>query len=351
MIRLPVILGPTAVGKTEVALTVAEELKGEILSADSRQIYKGMDIGTAKPTSKEQKRIKHHLIDLVSPDCHYSSGDYARDAWNVLQNFFRITNHQSPITEFKVPLLVGGSGLYILALIKGYFEAPPVNLQLRKRLEEEDLLTLYQRLKKVDPEASEKIHPHDRQRITRALEVYEQTGIPMSKLQRQSTKPCSEPEIASSKPRNDRRGNEADNPDSPFAKPSSGRSTKIQTFFIGLTREREDLYRRIDERVDRMIKEGFVEEVDRLLKTGYSPDLEAFKAVGYREMSRYLNGEISKEEAVSLTKRNTRQYAKRQMTWFRGIEGVEWIPLMDHSNPEKIAREISNRISDLLKGS
>ncbi len=337
IIRLPIILGPTGVGKTEIALQVAEALGGEILSADSRQVYREMNIGTSKPTPEEQRKVKHHMIDLVPPDVHYSSGDYARDAWKVLKSTFdilnskfeihnstsRITNpaptrgganHPSPITGLKIPLLVGGSGLYIRAFLNGFFDAPPVNLSLRQRLEKEEKATLYERLKNVDPQAAERIHPNDRQRITRALEVYEQTGYPLTKLQ------------------------------SGIQHPES----TIQTLFIGLTREREDLYRRIDKRVERMMEEGFVEEVEGLLANGYSPEMESFKAVGYREILRTLQGEISEEEAVELTKKNTRHFARRQLTWFRGLEGVEWISLQKDSDATNIAKKIGKRISEFL---
>jgi tRNA dimethylallyltransferase len=319
--KLPIIIGPTAVGKTDIAIHVAKEIEGEILSADSRQVYQGMDIGTSKPTPEEQRQIKHHLIDLVSPDVHYSSGDYARDAETVLSSYPPFSNspftiHQSPITEAKLPLLVGGSGLYIRALINGYFESPPVDKELRKRLEEEDLDILFQKLKKVDPQSAERIHPNDRQRITRALEVYEQTGLTMTRLQTSIPNPKS----------------------------------SIQPFFIGLNRDRDDLYQRIDGRVDRMIGEGLVEEVEGLLEKEYSPDLESFKAVGYREIIRYLEGEISKDEAIQLMKRNTRHFARRQLTWFRKVEGVEWITLKEDTVLSEISLNIAREIQKICRG-
>lgn len=185
-------------------------------------------------------------------------------------------------------------------------------------MEEEDLHTLYERLKKVDPQSAEKFHPNDHQRITRALEVYEQTGILLSKHQTRKTDPES-------------------------------LITEVHPLYIGIVRERDELYRRIDERVNRMMEMGFLEEVEGLLQRGYSPELEAFKSVGYREMIRYMNGEISKEEAVSLTKRNTRRFAKRQMTWFRGMGELEWITLEDEFNLEETAKKVADRISDFFR--
>lgn len=284
--RLPVIIGPTAVGKTRLAIQIASKVDAEIVSADSRQVYRLMDIGTAKPPREQLEAVRHYMINVVDPDEHFGAGQYgsgARDAVDTITS------------RGKIPLVVGGSGLYLRALVVGLFPAPPVNRSLRKRIldvaKERGTRFLYERLKEVDAKAAERIHPNDLQRISRALEVYEQTRTPISRLQKDT-------EVGD-----------------------------LQPLYIGLARGRRQLYDRIEKRVETMVQLGFVEEVARLLEMGYSPSLNSFRAVGYREMAAHLSGEMALDEAIVRTKRNTKALARRQLTWFRSLGGVKWVEL------------------------
>lgn len=306
MVKLPIIVGPTAVGKTQIACEVAASLGAEIVSADSRQVYKLMDIGTAKPSPELREGIPHWLLDLVYPDEDYSAANYARDATKVIDRL---------VAEENVPLVVGGSGLYIRALVDGFFEAPKVDKEIRKRLQAENhgVSLLHKRLKKVDPEAAGRIHSEDLQRIVRALEVYEQTGVPISQLQK-----------------------------------SEGPRRLFHPLYIGLQRERKTLYRRIEERVNEMIEGGFVDEVQSLLKRGYSPELNSFSAVGYREMADYVKGNVDLKEAVRLTVRNTKRYAKRQLTWFTGMEGIHWMEVAEERGFDDLVKKIVMTIEEFL---
>ena len=296
-IPIPVILGPTGVGKTEIAIEVAQAVDAEIVSADSRQVYKYMDIGTAKPTAEQRKAVPHWMIDMIEPDVDYSAARYATEAAAAIRR----------VVEKKRVLLVGGSGLYIQALFEGLFPAPPPDHALRKKLRREaDKLSseaLHLRLKRVDPRSAQRIHPHDAKRIIRALEIYELTGAPISQLQ--------EGHVA---------------------------EAEFRPHYIGLTRERQVLNLRIEERVDRMIERGFVEEVKRILKRGYSPHLNSLNTLGYREMIGLLDGKLSLPEAVELTKRHTKAYAKRQLSWFQRIEDVRWIDLSEDQTSSATSR-------------
>jgi len=273
---LIVIVGPTAVGKTVLAVRMAKALGAEIVSADSRQIYRKMDIGTAKPTAEEQRRSLHHLIDVVDPDEVLTLAQYQAKAYQIIHHL-----HE----QGKVPLLVGGTGLYVRAVIEGYAvpEVPP-QPALRRRLEREAAAhggsALHARLSAIDPEAAGKIDPRNVRRVIRALEVYEVTGKPISSLQRKDPPP-------------------------------------YRIVQIGLTLPREVLYRRIDERVDRMIADGLVEEVRALADAGYGWELPSMSALGYAQMGAYLRGECTLDEAVSTIKRDTRRFVHRQYTWFR----------------------------------
>ena len=297
MSKVLVILGPTCVGKTQVSLKLADILKGEIVSFDSRQVYKFMDIGTAKPTKKEREKIPHHLIDLVSPDEKFTAADYGKKAREII--------HQI-IKRNKQPIAVGGSGLYLEALIKGFFQGPKADEKIRKRLEREAQEFgephLFSRLKEVDPQASERIHPNDLVRIIRALEVYELTGKPISTWQREGDY-------------------------EPFP---------MQFVKIGLNLKREKIYQRINQRTEEMISEGLLDEVRMLKKKGFTPELRALKTVGYRELFAYLERKLDLSAAIEKIRLNTRHYAKRQLTWFRKDKEIIWMDADDDNLIEKI---------------
>lgn len=284
--KLLCLLGPTAVGKTEVSIQLAQHLDAEIVSVDSRQVYRQMDIGTAKPTPEEQQAVPHHLIDCVDITQPFSVADYqslADAAINNIQN------------RGKQGLLVGGAGLYFRAIVDGLFEGPPADTSFRKRLEQEasehGVDMLHDRLKTCDPESAERIHPNNVIRVIRALEVYELTGIPMSKHQQQWL------------PENQRY---------PF-------------IAYGLTMPRQQLYQRIEQRVDKMLENGLISEVESLLAAGYSRDTFALQSFGYKELIAYLDGKCNYVEAVEQLKQNTRRFAKRQLTWFRKDKRIEWV--------------------------
>ncbi len=297
MNKVLVILGPTCVGKTQVSLKVADILNGEIVSFDSRQVYRFMDIGTAKPTRDERKRAPHYLVDLVLPDQNFNAANYGKKAREIIKEI---------IEREKQPIAVGGSGLYLKALIDGFFQGPPANPDIREKLNrearEQGEYHLYNKLKLVDPKAAERIHPHDLIRIIRALEVFEITGKPITTWQLE--------------------GN---------YKPFPVRFIKI-----GLNLERSLLYQRIDQRVDEMFARGLLNEVKGLKEKGYAPRLKAFKTVGYQELFSYLDGKLEIMEAKERIKLNTRQYAKRQMTWFRRDREIIWLEVTDKDLIERI---------------
>jgi len=287
-ISVVVIVGPTASGKSSLALDLAEEFDGEIVTADSMQIYRFMDIGTAKPTAEERRRAPHHLIDMVCPDEEYTVARY-RDAAAAAINDIH--------SRGRLIILAGGSGLYIRALTKGLFEGPPANPALRSQFEEiEERMGrghLHTMLKEVDPSLADSIHPHNRVRIIRALEVAALTKQPLS-----------------------RHHEEHDFGERPY-----------RLLTIGLTMERGLLYRRIEGRVDSMIEEGLEGEVRGLLARGYSPSLKSMGSLGYKEMAAFIGGSSSREEAIGEIKKKTRNYAKRQLTWFRRDEDIEWFAI------------------------
>jgi tRNA dimethylallyltransferase len=286
---LVVIVGPTAVGKTRLALRLAGELDAEIVSADSRQIYRGMDIGTDKPTAEERQRVPHHLVDVVDPDEEFTLARYQDMAYAAIDDV---------LTRGRVPLLVGGTGLYIKAVVEGW-SIPRVrpNEALRAELyqeaEDKGGEVLHARLRQVDPAAAEKIDPRNVRRVIRALEVYLETGRPISELQRRRPPP-------------------------------------YQVLQVGLTMERAALYQCIDQRVDRMIERGLVEEVRGLVEQGYGYELPAMSGLGYRQIGCYLRGEISLEEAIRLIKRDTRRFVRQQYNWFRlDDEGIHWFQALN----------------------
>jgi len=284
--KVVVICGPTGIGKTTVSLEIADRFSGEIIGADSMQIYRYMDIGTAKPTPDERARIPHHMIDLIDPD---ESMDVAR---------FETLAHQEISRLFEkavIPFVVGGTGLYIKGLVHGLFKAKLRSPSVRRQLEDEAALygvgALHRQLKISDPEAADKIHPNDRYRIIRALEVFETTGKTITQHHR------------------DHRFS-----DRPF-----------EVLKIGLRMDRAKLYHRINDRCDVMINEGLVDEVNRLLQMGYGKDLNSMQAIGYRHMIDFMSDNMSWDESLDNFKRDTRRYAKRQLTWFKADTEIVWI--------------------------
>ncbi len=297
--RLVILLGPTGAGKSGLAIELAEAFGGEILNADSMQVYRYMDIGTAKPTPEERQRIKHHLIDLVTPDQPFHAGFYRTLGRKTVDSLHR---KGTPI------FVVGGTGLYIKALTQGLFTSPKINSTVRERLKQEagqkGKEFVYQRLREVDPKAAARIHPQDLFRTIRALEVFESTGVQISFLQEQH-----------------RFG------DRPYL-----------TLKIGLEMDRDKLYRWIEERVDRMIERGFLQEVEGLLEMGYGQGLKPMQGLGYKQMVKFLSNELGWDEAVNLMKRETRHYAKRQWTWFKADREACWRDTS--SDREKIFSEV-----------
>jgi len=283
--KVIVVCGPTGIGKTSVGIRLAEELGGEIISADSMQIYRHMDIGTAKPTADEQNRIFHHLIDVVDPDEDFDAVRFAKMARQKV-----IQLHQRGV----MPLVVGGTGLYIKALLQGLFQSKPVDPQIRERLlqeaDENGSSALHDRLKEVDPDTAERLHPNDAYRIVRALETIEATGRSISAHHQ-----------------------EHGFADEPF-----------DALKIGLQMDRKKLYDRIDQRVDLMIEAGFVDEVQKLLGMGYSAGLKAMQSIGYRQVVDFIGGRLAWDECVRTLKRDTRRFAKRQFTWFSADQEIHW---------------------------
>ncbi len=290
--KVIVLCGPTGVGKTATALSLAKGLSAEIVNADSMQVYRFMDIGTAKPTAEERKAVRHHLVDVLDPDAPFSAAAYAAAARNVIE-----TLHQNGI----VPIIVGGTGLYVKALLYGLFKEAPKDPTLRTRLRAEMAASgigpMHARLQSLDPDAARRIHPNDAYRILRALETHASTHVPLSQHHAAHR----------------------------FACPA------YDALKIGLTLEREALYDRINRRVDQMLVGGFLGEVQFLLGRGYSPRLKSMQAIGYRHMVRFLEGKLSWEDAVATLKRDTRRYAKRQWTWFRADPDMLW------TSPESIS--------------
>jgi len=282
--KVLVLVGPTAVGKTELSLCLAQELAAEIISADSMQVYRGMDIGTAKPTPKERQRVPHHLLDVVDPDESFNVADYVDLAAAVLRRLQ---------VKGTTPLLTGGTGLYVDALLEGFlFPDTPADPRIRKELEEqarEDPSSLYAELQQVDPASAMRLHPNDLRRIIRALEVYRRTGEPISALQQKRAQ----------------------------------HQSPYDPLYIGLTRDRGELYERINRRVDLMLEAGLVQEVAGLLEK-YPHQPTALQALGYKEIASFLRGEVTLAEAVDTLRRDTRRYAKRQLSWFRRNKRIFW---------------------------
>jgi tRNA dimethylallyltransferase len=285
---LLIIIGPTAVGKTELALSLAEDIGAEIISADSMQVYRGMDIGTAKPTPDERARVTHHLIDVAEPTGEFSVGEYLRLAEDAISDIRQ---------RGRTPLVVGGTGLYVKALTRGIFDGPAADWALRDEFMERERAegqgTLYAALKDADPEAALRIHPSDIRRIVRALEVYHMEGATISRRH--------EEHRAGSHPRPVR--------------------------VAGLRRERPELYRRIEARVEGMMQAGLLDEVRALKGRGCTRKMVSMHALGYKQLMAHLDGETTLDEAVRLIKRDTKRYAKRQFTWFNADRDIRWVGL------------------------
>ena len=303
--RLICLLGPTAVGKTEIAIRLAQRLNAEIISVDSRQIYRQMDIGTAKPTPEERQAARHHLIDCIDISQPFSVADYQSLADTAIAD---IQNRGNRV------LLVGGAGLYFRVIVDGLFEGPGADPALRKRLEGEvaqfGVDALHDRLRVCDPESADRIHPNNIVRVIRALEVYELTGTPMSQLQQQW-----HPE-----------------------------RQRYPFIAFGLTMPRALLYCRIEQRVDVMLANGLIAEVESLLAAGYGRDTIALRSFGYKELIAYLDGDCTYLEAISQLKQNTRRFAKRQLTWFRKDTRIEWL---DRESTPDIIENILGKIGDI----
>ena len=312
--RIVAIVGPTAVGKTKLVLQLVNHLDGEIVNVDSMQIYRYMDIGTAKPSREEQRTVRHHLIDIVNPDEEYNVSRFITDAERVCSDI---------ISRGKLPILTGGTGLYLKGFQEGVFDIAGDGavagdegaLELRAKLEnelvEKGRAHLFARLQKCDSVSAERIHPNDTYRLLRALQVFEQTGIPWSvHLARQQ-----QAVIDSSKQRS--------------------------ILKIGLTCDREQLYERINKRTRKMFETGLLAEVRNLLEMGYGPNLKAMQAIGYRHAVKFLAGDWDKDEALRIMARDTRRYAKRQFTWFKKDQQISWFA------PSQV-REISSLINKYL---
>lgn len=296
------IVGPTASGKTRLSIELASLVKGEVVSADSRQIYKYMDIGTAKPSMAELKEVPHHFIDLYEPSENYNAGKFSREARTVIQQIFK---------SRRFPMVVGGSGLYLKALIEGFSiddetTDEKVRNALRNRIAAEGNEGVHAELRRVDPDSAKVINVNDTQRLLRALEVYITTGKPYSEV----------------------------------LKTTTTNRAPIFPIFVGLEWDRDMLYRNIDLRVDKMIDDGLIVEVAQLKQRGYDETLNSLQTVGYKEVFAYFNGELHFSEMIDKIKQHSRNYAKRQMTWFRNQADVKWFPVDYLTNYFQLAQDV-----------
>lgn len=301
--KIIVICGATGIGKTSVGIKLAQKLAGEIVSADSMQIYRYMDIGTAKPTSAELAQVPHHMIDIVKPDEDYDAVQFSKQARHRIADIVR---------RGRLPVIVGGTGLYIKSLLHGLFQSKPIAAEIRTRLKKEaeknGSQALHQRLQQLDPHTADRLHPNDSYRILRALETIEATGKSISELHQEH-------------------GFE----DDPF-----------DALKIGLQMDRRQLYTRIDRRVDLMVEAGLVDEVTNLLKMGYTAQLKSMQSIGYRHMVEFLEGKLPWEECIRTLQRDTRRFAKRQFTWFGADQQIQWF------EPGQL-NEIIRKAEDFLK--
>ncbi len=307
--KIIVIVGPTAVGKTYVSVELARKLNTEVISADSMQIYKGMDVGTAKITENEKRGVIHHMIDIVNPDENYSVSEFKNDAEKIIDNL---------LLKDKIPVIAGGSGLYVNSLI---YDLDFSNAKSNEKLREyytyyykeygED--ALYDKLIKIDPISAQRIHKNNIKRVIRALEVYDITGKKFSELNTDVRK----------------------------------ESKKYDCVLIGLSMERKVLYERINQRVDEMLSNGLVEEVKSLIDNGYDKNLVSMRGIGYKEIIDYLEGSMDLEEAANILKRNTRRFAKRQYTWFLKDKNVKWFSMDNLDEAGNTVKNILEHINNL----
>jgi tRNA dimethylallyltransferase len=300
MEQVIVIVGPTCSGKTQLSINIAEQLNTEIISADSRQVYKYLDIGTAKPSSFDLKKVKHHFINILNPDENFNVSDFEVEALKVVNRLH---------SENKIPVVAGGSGLYIKALIDGIFNTVDKDEDyrselLKKKADYGDEF-LFNELKKVDPVSASKMLPQNYKRIIRALEVYHLTGKPIWEHQNEYN-----------------------------------RNLKIDFLQFGLKWDRNTLYKNIDNRVDEMFRLGLIAEVKSILDKGYNKNINSLNSVGYREIISFIDGTISLEKATELIKRNTRRYAKRQLTWFNKDKSINWLEVKNNRDLKNAARKI-----------
>ncbi|MDF9841041.1 MULTISPECIES: tRNA (adenosine(37)-N6)-dimethylallyltransferase MiaA [unclassified Paenibacillus] len=308
--KVLVLLGPTAVGKTRLSLELAEAYNAEIISGDSMQVYRGMDIGTAKISTAEMNGIPHHLIDIHDPEEAYSVAEFQEQGKRLIAEISG---------RGRLPFIVGGTGLYIESLCYGFrFSEAVADEAFRAEqdayAETHGAEALHARLAAVDPASAERLHPNDRRRIIRALEIHHQMGTTLSANKAEQTR------------------------ESPY-----------ELCLIGLTMDRKILYRRIEDRIDQMLEQGLIAEVQGLLDKGYHRSMVAMQGLGYKEIAAYLKGELTYEEAVTLLKRDTRRFAKRQLSWFRHMKEIEWIEDFNEQNyPANLAkiREIISRKLD-----
>ena len=296
-----ILVGPTAVGKTSVSIPLAQQLDAEIISADSRQIYEYMAIGTAKPTPEEMQDVPHHLVDTLDPEEKYTAWQFASDAARIIDEIY---------SRGRQPLVVGGAGLYIKALTQGLFDKKSSDKQIRRELQQQaetgGIQGLYEEFRRVDPAYAAEVHINDEKKIIRALEIYRVTGEPPSKH---------------------------------FAQAEHA-GLEHPCRILGLKMDRQRLYDRINRRVELMIEQGLTEEVKGLLAKGYTGDENALQTVGYQEIFAYLAGELSLEDAVNQIQTNTRHYAKRQLTWFRNQHDVTWFEMGDYSSHDQLVEDM-----------
>ena len=308
--KVVAVLGPTAAGKTELSIKIAEEFKAEIISADSMQIYQDMDIGTAKASKSVQDKIKHHQIDIITPEQDYSVADYQDDVDPIIQNIFK---------KDKLPLMVGGTGLYVKAVLEG-FSLPDMEPdeelreKLRKEAKEKGNEYVHDKLRNVDPKLADKLHPNDLRRVIRGIEIYRLTGHNKTY----------------------------------YKKKQKESPPRYQSIKIGLTRNRQELYDRINKRVELMIEEGLIEEAKYIFEN-YELDENstARQAIGYKELFNYFQGEYDLDEAVRLIKRNTRHYAKRQLSFFKRDDSIKWFNLSEIKKQdlyEKVLKYLHNNL-------
>jgi tRNA dimethylallyltransferase len=301
--KLVIVLGPTAVGKSDLALQLAARINGEIVNADSQQVYRYMDIGTGKPSAADRARVTHHLIDVVNPDEEFNVALFRRLASEAIEQIYH---------RRKNAVVCGGTGLYLKALTRGLFTGPGQDPEMRRSLaaaiDESGLATMFRRLVEIDPSVNSTIHPNDRQRIIRALEVYESTGRPLSEWQKEH----------------------------------SFQENPYEVLKIGLERDRGELYDQINRRSELMIENGLLDEVRGLVSRGFALDLKPLRSVGYRQMGAVFQGILDLAHALEEMKQETRRLAKRQLTWFRRDSEIRWY------HPEKQREEIFRAIGEFL---